>query len=665
MEFVQFVDPDFFTMFSFPLIKGEANRVLENTRSMVISQKIAKKYFGNSNPIGKTVVLEGEFPFTITGIIRDNPQNTEINCEILIPFEFYKELGENTDAFTNNWITTYVQLAPGVIADSVNRDIEVFKKAHFPENKNVYYLQPLNRIHLYWVWGGGPIRNVRLFSIIAALLILIAAINFTNLSTAMAAKRYTEIGVRKSFGASRKTLFRQFISETLLLSIISLFIALILTESFLPWYNKVLQTNLIVRYNDWVMIGGFLGIMIITGFLSGLYPALFLSSFKPVKILKANPILNKKSFLRESLVVLQFALAIILIVNTIIVKKQHSFLQKQEVGFQRENVLYIPLRGNLSEKYEFFKSQLEEIEGVQSVTFSSHVPTTIYSNGGGFDWPGRPPEINPLVSNTTVDFDYLETFGISLYQGEFYPENKYYDTNTIVINKTFAEIIGLDPIVGEIISVWGRKAKVIGVTNDFNFKPLYSKIEPLIMICDSGWHQYVFCKLSPRDLPGTIKRIGEIHDMINVAFPFEYHFVDAEFEQMYASEQRQGRIFNIFAILAIFISCLGLFGLSSFMMTQRTKEIGIRKTNGATDFNIMLLFSKYYTRWVLVSFIVAMPVSYFLIYSWLKNYAYKTAISWWVFVLAGVIAVIISIITVGGQSWKASRKNPIEALRYE
>lgn len=665
MENLVFVDPDFFTMFSFPLLKGEANRVLENTRSMVISEKIAKKYFENSNPMGKTVVLEGEFPFTITGIIRDNPPNTEINCDILIPFEFYKELGENTESMANNWITTYVQLAPGISADSVNKAIDIFRKAHFPESKTVFYLQPLKRIHLFWVWGGGPIRNVRLFTIIAALLILIAAINFTNLSTAMAAKRYTEIGVRKSFGADGKTLFWQFISETLLLSFISLFIALILTESFLPWYNNVLETKLRVRYDDWVMIVGFVGIMIITGFLSGLYPALFLSSFKPVKILKANPILNKRSYLRESLVVLQFSLAIILIVNTIIVKKQHSFLQKQEVGFQRENILYIPLRGSLSEKYDFFKSRLEEVEGVQSVTYSSHVPLYIYSNGGGFDWPGKPPEINPLVSNTTVDFDYLETFGIDLDQGEFYPSNKFYDTSIVVINKTFADIIGMDPIVGETINAWGRKVKVVGVTKDFNFKPLYNKIEPLIMICDTGWHQYVFCKLSPQDLPGTIKKIGEVHDMTNGNFPFEYHFMDAQFEQMYSSEQRQGRIFNIFAILAIFISCLGLFGLSSFMMTQRTKEIGIRKTNGATDINIMLLFSKYYTRWVLVSFVVALPASYFLIYAWLKNYAYKTDISWWVFVLAGIIAIIISIITVGGQSWKASRKNPIEALRYE
>jgi ABC-type antimicrobial peptide transport system permease subunit len=665
MENVQLVDPDFFRMFSFPLIKGDPGRVLEKPRSMVISEKIAGKYFGKTDPVGKTVILEGEFPFTITGVIRDNPKNTEISCDILIPFEFYKELGENTETFQNNWITTYVQLLPGISADSVNKGIDHYKKIHFPDSKTIFFLQPLKRIHLFWIWGGGPIRNVRLFSIIAAILILIAAINFTNLSTAMSAKRFTEIGIKKSFGAGRKALFRQFITETLILSAVSMFIALILAESFLTWYNNMLQTQLKIRYNDVIMVAGFFVIMIITGFLSGLYPALYLSSFKPIRILKSNPMANKKSFLRESLVVIQFALAIILIVNTIIVKKQHAFLQKQEVGFQRDNILFIPLRGNFRDKFEFIKSELEKVEGVKSVTFSSHVPATIYSNGGGYDWAGKSPEINPLVSNTMADYDYLETFGMTLKEGEFYARYQYTDTNNIVINNTFAEIIGIKPIIGEYIKAWGRQMKIIGVVNDFNFKPLYSKVEPLIILNITDWHQYVFCKLSAENMPQTIKKIGDVHERINGAFPFEYHFVDADFEQMYNAEQRQGRIFNVFSFLAIFISCLGLFGLSSFMMTQRTKEIGIRKTNGATALHIMVLFGKYYIRWILVSFVLAVPVSYFLIEKWLKNYAYKTDISWWVFVLAGLLAIVISVITVGGQSWKAARRNPIDALHYE
>jgi putative ABC transport system permease protein len=665
IEEVQLVDPDFFAMFSFPLIKGDIKKVFDNTRSMVISEKMAKKYFGNKDPIGESVMLEGKFPFTITGIIKDNPKNTEINCDLLIPFQFYKELGREIDDLDNNWLTTYVQLSPGTTAESVNQTIEQFKKKHRPDTKTKFFLQPLKNIHLYWIWGGGPIKNVRLFSIIAALLILIAAINFTNLSTAMAARRFKEIGVKKSFGANRKVLIVQFLSETLLLSFLSLFVALILTESFLPWYNSLLRTNLSINYFDWKLTGGFLVIMLITGILSGAYPALFLSAFKPVNILKATGPSNKRSFLRETLVVLQFGLAIVLIVNTIIIKKQQNYMQKKDVGIQKENILYIPLRGELKTKYGLFKSQLLTDPQIKSVCLSSHLPCGIWSNGGGIKWQGKPPEVDPLVSNTTVDFDYARTFGIKMQEGDFYPDNLYTDTNHIVINKTFADIIALKPIIGEVIELWGKKFKIIGVTENFNFKPLFSKVEPLVMICLAEYNEYLFCKISSDNIQKTIMKIEKLHNEVNGSYPFEYHFLDGEYDNLYANETRQGKIFNIFSFLAIFISCLGLFGLSSFMITQRTKEIGIRKTNGATVLSIILLFSRYFSRWIIVSFVIAIPVSYYFMHAWLKNYAYRTAINWWIFLLAGVIAFLIALATVSWQSWRAAKRNPVEALRYE
>jgi putative ABC transport system permease protein len=665
IEDIQFVDADFFTMFSFPLIKGDAKTVFKNNHSMVISQEKAGKLFGNKDPVGEIVLLEGKYPFTITGVIENKPKNTEIDYGFLIPFEFYKELGRNVDDMDNNWLTTYVQLSPGTTAESVNQTIEQFKKKHRPDTKTMFFLQPLKNIHLYWIWGGGPIKNVRLFSIIAALLILIAAINFTNLSTAMAARRFKEIGVKKSFGANRKVLIVQFLSETLLLSFISLFAALILTESFLPWYNSLLRTDLRINYLDWKLIGGFLGIMFMTGILAGFYPALFLSGFKPVNILKATGPSHKRSFLRETLVVLQFGLAIVLIVNTIIIKKQQDFMQKRDVGIQKENILYIPLRGELKTKYELFKSQLLTDPHIKSVCLSSHLPCGIWSNGGGYKWQGKPPEVDPLVSNTTVDFDYARTFGIKMREGDFYSDNLYTDTNHIVINKTFADIIALKPIIGEVIEMWGMKLRIIGVTEDFNFKPLYSKIEPLVMFCNAQYNEYFFCKISSDNIQKTIKKIEELYNEVNGRFPFEYHFLNAEYENLYASEERQGRIFNVFSFLAIFISCLGLFGLSSFMITQRTKEIGIRKTNGATVLSIMLLFSRYFSRWIIVSCLIAMPVSYFFIHAWLNNYAYRTAINWWIFALSGLIAFLIALATLSWQSWRAANRNPVEALRYE
>jgi|WetSurSiteA1Bulk_404760.scaffolds.fasta_scaffold00138_7 putative ABC transport system permease protein len=665
IEKVQLVDPDFFTMFSFPLLKGSPGTVLENTHSMVISEKMAAKYFGDKDPVGEIVLLDAKFPFTITGIIKDKPRNTEINIDFLIPFEFYKELGVDVDQMTGNWITTYVQLSPGTTTEPVIQAITQYRKEHFPESKTVFFLQPLRNMHLYWIWGGGPIKNVRLFSIIAALIILIAAINFTNLSTAMAARRFKEIGVKKSFGAGRNVLIRQFFSETLILSCLSLFIALILTESFLPWYNSLLKTELSIDYRNWKMVFGFLGIMVMTGIFSGAYPALFLSSFKPARVLKTSDFSHKRSFLREVLVVLQFGLVVVLIVNTIIIKKQKEFMQKKDVGIQKDNILYIPIRGELRTKYDLFKSQLLNDPAIEGVCLSSHLPTGIWSNSGGYKWQGKAPEVDPLVSNTEVDFDYAQTFGINMHEGDFYAKNQYNDTNHIVINKTFADIIGLKPVIGEVIEIWDMKLKIIGVTEDFHFKPMFSKIEPLVMFCSSEDPVYLFCKISSENIQATIKKIGQVHDRINGNYPFEYRFLDEEYGNLYESERRQGRIFNLFSFLAIFISCLGLFGLSSFMMTQRTKEIGIRKANGATAINIMSLFSRYYTRWVIVSFLIALPVSYLLVRTWLKNYAYKTSISWWIFALAGLIAFLVALVTVSWQSWRAAKKNPVEALRYE
>ncbi|MBN1789605.1 MAG: ABC transporter permease, partial [Bacteroidales bacterium] len=659
MENIQLVDGDFFTMFSFPLLKGDPKTVFNNVHAMVISEKMSKKYFGDKDPVGEIVMLEANYPFTVTGVIKDNPRNTEIHCDFLIPFEFYKELGVDVNQMNNNWITTYLQLTPGTAADSVNHSIETFKKKNFPDAEAVFFLQPLRNMHLYWIWGGGPIKNVKLFSMIAALIILIAAINFTNLSTAMAAKRFKEIGIKKSFGANRNLLIMQFLTETLVLSLISLFIALILTESVLPWYNSLLQTELRVNYHDWKLLGGFLVIMVVTGILSGAYPALYLSSFKPVKILKASGPSNSRSLLREALVVLQFGLAIVLIVNTIIIKKQRDYMLKKDLGIQKENILYLPVRGELKKNPEFFKTQLLKDPDVEIVCLSSHIPSAVWSNGGGYKWQGKPPEVDPLVSNTIVDYSFASTFEIDLLEGNFYPENSGLDTTHIVINKAFADIIGKEPIIGEVIEAWGKQREIIGVTENFHFKPLSTKIEPLVMYnLLPEYYNFMFCKISPDNMQKTIKRIEELHNSVNGSYPFEYHFMDAEYDNLYASEQRQGRIFNLFSFLAIFISCLGLFGLSSFMISQRIKEIGIRKANGADVLGIMLLFSRYYIRWVIVSFIIAAPVSYFIIHAWLKNYAFRTSISWWVFALAGLIALFIAFFTVSWQSWLAAKRNP-------
>ena len=664
IEEIHLVDHDFLTMFTFPLIKGEANKVFENNHSMVISEKMAKKYFGTKDPIGEIILLEGKYPFTITGIIKDNPKNSEIWFKFLIPFEFYKEMGINTEEMGNNWIDTYVQLTPGTSAKSVDQTIEAFRKKNAPKSEVKFYLQPLKNIHLYWLWGGGPIKNVRLFSLIAILIILIAAINFTNLSTAMAGKRFKEVGVKKTLGASRNILQRQFFSETLVLSLISLFFALIIVESLLPWFNSLLESELNLNYQDFKLFGGILAITLITGVLSGTYPAIFLSSFKPIQVIKGMNS-GHRSIMREVLVVFQFCLAIVLIVNTIIIKKQQDFMQKKELGINKENIIYIPIRGELHDKYSLFKEELSNEPSIKSICLSSHLPTGIWSNGGSYKWQGKPPQVDPLVTQVTVDFDYVKTFGLKMFDGKFFSDKQYLDTENIVINKTFADITGMNPIIGQVIERGDTKYKIIGVTENFNFKPVYSKIEPLAMFCFPKHHNYFFLKIISDNVQNTIKKIEKVHNQLNPDYPFEYHFLDEDYGNLYKNDERQGKLFSYFSFLAIFISCLGLFGLSSFMIAQRTKEIGIRKIHGANAFSIMALFTRYYTRWVVFSFLVAVPVAYYFGYKWLSNFEYKTIMNWWIFVLAGMIVYSIAMTTIGWQIWRTAKRKPVEALRYE
>jgi len=432
----------------------------------------------------------------------------------------------------------------------------------------------------------------------------------------------------------------------------------------LPWYNSLLETNLKLTYVDWKLLCGILGIVFITGVLAGTYPAIYLSSLKPALILKGTN-KRKRSVLRETLVVLQFGLAIVLIINTIIIKKQRDFMQKEDVGIQKENIIYLPLRGTLYQKVELFKSEMSHDPSVKSISFSSHLPSGVWSNGGNYKWADKPPQVDPLVSSMSVDFDYVKTFGLKMHDGEFYSEKKYNDTNHIVINKVFADIIGLKPIIGQIIEKDGRKLSIIGVTENFHFKPLHAKIEPLAMYCFSRRMGYIFLKVSSNNMQKTIRKIEEMHNKINGEYPFEYHFLDETYDQLYKGEERQGKIFGFFSFLAIFISCLGLFGLSSFMIAQHTREIGIRKANGAMVTGLMLFFIKYYVKWVLVSFLIAAPVSYYFLNAWLKNFAYKTSLSWWIFAIAGLIAFLIALVTVSWQSWRAANRNPMETLRYE
>ncbi len=665
VERVHLVDPEFLQMFSFPLVQGNPETALTNIHSIILTEEMASKFFGTDDALGKQIVFDDNHVFTVTGIIENPPSNSHIWFNYLVPFEFYKEIGVDIQSFGNNFIRTYAELVDGTDLDKMNETLIAYQKENDPERMDFRYLQPVKDIHLRWLGGGGPIQNIRLFTLIAGLILIIAAINFINLSTALATQRYREIGMKKVLGSTKNKLMWQFLSETLLIAVLSFFIALILVEIALPVFNQITGKNLSVNFFDWPVAAGLIGVIILTGVLSGLYPAVYMSSFTTISVLKGIKTGKNRIGLRQILVVLQFGLTITLIANTIIIMNQQKFMQNKTLGINKDNIVYLPLRGSLKKQYAAMKKELESHVDIQSVTLSNHLPTRIGSNSGGFNWKGKPEETDPLVTNTKVDFDYAKTFDLKLIDGEFFPKKDYFDSTSVVINKTFADIIGIDPIINESIEIWGSTYTIVGVVDDYHFKPMRQKIEPIIHYSWGNDYYYMFIRVQPDNYKNLLTHIENIHNKFNPAYPFEYHFLDDDYDKLYKSEVQRSKIIGFFSLIAIFISCLGLYGLSSFLAIQKTKEIGIRKSNGAQVSDILQMFSLYFTKWIVIAFVIAIPVSWYFMNHWLQNFAYKTSLSWWIFAVSGVVAYFIALVTVGFQSWKAANTNPVDSLRYE
>lgn len=664
VEQVHLVDPEYLLMFSNNMLKGNLETALNDPHSIILTDETAKKFFGEEDPIGKMITLNSKYAFTVTGIIEKPPSNSHMWFNYLIPFTFYEEIGVNTNLLGNNFIRTYVELSDKHNLKQFNEKMHAYQEEKYPDDNARHYLQPVKDIHLKKLGGGGSIENVRLFTLIAMLILIVASINFINLTTAMAAQRYREIGMKKVLGSGRGKLISQFLSETMVIAVVSFLIALILVELALPLFNRITGKEIMLNFFDWRVILGLVLVTMMSGALSGLYPSIYMSSFNSLAIMKGGLSGSSRSRLRQFLVVLQFSLAMVLITNTIVIKNQQEYMQKMELGINKENVIYLPLRGALNKHFATVKEELLTHPDIKSVSFSNHIPTSIYSNSGGFNWKGKTEDTNPLVTNTLVDFDYAETFDLKIIEGSFFPNKRYHDSNAVVINKTFADIIGIEPILHEPLEVWNKTYTIIGVVDDYHFKPLSEQIEPMVMY---SWadYRYMFIRVYSEDYPNVLSDIEDIHNKFNPAYPFEYHFLDDEYNRLYKNEEQRSQIIGFFSIIAIFISCLGLYGLSSFIAIQKTKEIGIRKSNGAQVKDILQMFNRYFSKWILVAFILATPVSYYFMNRWLQNYAYNTNLEWHIFAISGAIAYIIALLTIGWQSWKAATKNPIDSLRYE
>jgi ABC-type antimicrobial peptide transport system permease subunit len=659
-------------MFSFPFIYGDPAAAFSELRSIVITEDMASKYFGKDNPLGKTLTINTSTDYKVTGVIENVPHNSHLNFNYIRNFELLKEFGVDINSWGNVSFYTYVQLQKSSPHKEVDEKLKALIEQEDPGH-NLYYLQPLTQIHLRSNFNFDPavtgnIMYIYIFLAAALFILLIACINFMNLATARSGTRAKEVGMRKAIGAFRTDIIKQFFGESILLSFTALLFSVILLYLFLPVFNSLTGKELSLSGSGGLqIILGLLGIALFTGFLSGSYPALFLSSFKTVNVIKNLSQSGKKgSLFRKILVVTQFSLTIIILIGTIVVHNQLSHIRNQNLGYDKDYMVCFPLRGEFVQKLDAAKTELLQNPNILNVTVTSSLPTHIGSGTSGADWEGKPQGLRIQMQIVSVDFDYLDTFRMEMAEGRFFSQEFESDrTEGHILNEAAIKAMGMDSPIGKRFAVWGRRGAIIGVIKNFNYKSLHNEIEPLIITMEPRAYRFACVRISSDNIKETIDTIENTWNKFSAGFPFDYTFLDDRIDSLYRSEQSIGTVFNYFTILVMFIACLGLFGLASFTAETRTKEIGIRKVLGAPVSRIVLLLSREFTKWVLLANIVAWPAAYFIMNKWLENFAYRTNIRIQTFFLAAALALAIALITISYQCIKTALSNPVESLKYE
>jgi len=669
------VDPEFLTTFSFPIIEGNKNTVLQNPNSFLITPKLAEKLFGKENPIGKIITFEDKTQLTITGIIDNPPNNTRFDFEYLIPWKFTELKDGEENNWNNNSTHTYVLLKENASIDKMQQKIKTLRKDYSNvEDDYEMFIYPCKKWRLYSSFqngiedGQGKIQMVKLLGIIAAFLLVIACINFMNLSTARSEKRAKEVGIRKTIGANKTDLIIQFLSETILLAIISFIIALLLVKICLPSFNTLSYKQLNLDLTNPVFWINALVFIIITGILAGFYPAFYLSSFNPVQVLKGHFKSSYKAFLsRKFLVVFQFIFAIVLIVATIVVNQQIKHVVNRQTGYNNKNIIYHFLSADLNKNYEIVKQELLSNNLAVSVTKTNAPITERWSDSWGFEWEGKDPNDRTDFDRYIVDDAIVKTAGLKLLQGRDFDLKKFpTDSNAIIINESTLKITGFKDPIGKIIIDGEEPFHVIGLIKDFVINSPYEPTTPMMMLgAKNGWFNVVHLRLNESTAAQDIKKIEQLFKKYNPEFPFNFKYADEQYAKKFDDMQSVATLASIFAVLAIFISCLGLFGLAAYMAENKVKEIGVRKVLGASVLNITTMLSANFLKLVGIAFLIATPLAWYFMQKWLSDYQYRINIEWWVFLLAGGIAFIISLLTVSYQSLKAALSNPVKNLRTE
>ncbi|MGN6213255.1 ABC transporter permease [Parafilimonas sp.] len=671
-----FAGEDFFKMFSYTLLQGNATTALTEPNSIAVSKNMAEYFFGNaSNAINKIIRFDNKEDLKITAVFDDVPARSSQQFDFLRTWGDFVKQNDWVHNWGNTSPQTFIQLKPGADAAKVQVKIKDFIYNYREKDKSFIMelaLQPFTEKYLHSNFkdgylDGGRIEYVNLFSLIAVFVLLIACINFMNLATARSAKRAKEVGVRKVVGALRSTLIAQFVGEAIMLTFISVIIALILTALSLPAFNQLTGKQLSLPFYQssfWFII---LCLMVITGFVAGSYPALFLSSLKPVRVLKGSLKFNwSATFFRKALVVFQFAMSVFLVIAMIIVYKQLNYIQTKNLGYDRDNLVYIPIEGDLIKNYDLFKQNALSNTAIVNVSKMRNSPTAISHHITGMSWPGKDPNLTVSFADGVVGYDFVKTMNLQMQAGRDFSKDYGTDSVAYLLNETAVHKIGLKDIVGKTISWGNHEGKVIGVMKDFHFNSLHENIEPLIMRLDENWSWgTILVRIKAGKTKEAIAQLQQLYKQLNPAFPFTYQFSDLEYAKLYESEAVVSKLANIFAFLVIFISCLGLFGLATFTAEQRTKEIGVRKVLGASSSSIVKLLSLNFLKPVVLAFLLAFPAAWWAMSRWLQDYAYKININWWMFAVAGLLTISIALITVSYQSIKAALINPVKSLRTE
>ncbi len=669
------VSEDFLKMFTFPLLKGDQNTALNDPTSIVLSVATAKALFGESDPMGRLVKVDNDRSQVVTGVFADLEQST-FRFDYLMPFAFYEAtqawVQRSHDSWENNSFLMYVELEPGVAAEEVQATIkDLIKENVKDEPKAELLLQPMKNWRLYTNFkngkvDGGMIEYVRLFTVIAIFVLVIACINFMNLATARSEGRAREVGIRKSVGSSRNHLIMQFLGESILLALIAFFIALFIVELILPFYNTLVNKKLFIDYSSPLLWLSALTIVLLTGFVAGSYPAFYLSGFQASKALKGKVQAGKGASLpRHVLVTVQFGFSILLIVGTVVIYQQIQYLKNREVGYDRENLLLIWTNGEIETNFQTIKDELKRTGVVKGVCKSNSPITRVFSSNTA-EWPGMPPGARVDFTTIATEYDYAETMGIRILEGRDFSRDFKSDSNAILVNQAAVDMMGLKNPVGEKIKMWGTEKPIVGVMQNVVMGAPDQPVDPLIMVFDPDWSSTISVRLEKTsDLTGAVGKVEDVFKKLSPSYPLWYRFADTEFDTKFNSISLTGKLASIFASLAIFITCLGLFGLAAFTAEQRTKEIGIRKVMGATVASLVALIAKDFSRLVVFAFIIAGPLSWWALNSFLERYPYRVPIYWWVLPTVGAFALLLAVIIVSTQAFKAAISNPSQALRSE